>query len=70
MKPDPLTDTAVPADPLLGERTIFGITVKDTDAPVVEVPLGYVVTLNSALWSPAVDPEATLNPACRSPLLG
>jgi len=49
VKPEPITETAVPDDPMLGERAILGITVKDTVAPVVEFPLGYVVTMNS-VW--------------------
>jgi hypothetical protein len=61
VKPEPLTETAVPPDPVLGERSILGTTVNEM--PTGEKsPLGYVVTL-TVFHVPVVDPAATLNDA-------
>ena len=64
VNPDPLTDTAVPPDPVLGERIILGTT--KNGPPVAEAPLGYVVIF-TVLHEAAVDPTATLNCAWTFP---
>jgi hypothetical protein len=60
VKPEPLTDTAVPPDPVLGERIILGTTKNEVAVGVAEVPLGYVVIV-TVWYESAVDPTATLN---------
>jgi hypothetical protein len=64
LKPAPGTDTEVPADPELGERTIFGSTMNFAGVLVVVcVPLGNVVIVSVYPPETHFEPTPTLNVA-------